>query len=102
MVMPLPVMPRMEADGAGGERPLIPTWARVAVILTIIPVWCALMLFSLIVLKKLPGAEWTIVPSAVIAAVAPAWRIRRGGDSSSTDHPPATAANPPTAGGTTP
>ncbi len=96
--MPFPALPRMEADGAGGERPLIPTWARVMVILTIIPVWCAMMLFSLVVLKKLPGAEWTIVPSAVIAAVAPAWRIRRSGDAEAA---PAPADQPPAAGGTT-
>lgn len=90
--MPIPAFPRMEADGSRGDQPLIPTWARVAVILTIIPVWCALMLFSLLALKKLPGAEWTIVPSAVIAAVAPAWRVRRNTEPAATADPPAGGA----------
>lgn len=68
-----------------GDQPLIPTWVRVLVILTVIPVWCALMLYSLYVLEKLPGAEWTMVPGAVIAAVAPAWRIRRPGQQQGDD-----------------
>lgn len=65
---------------------MIPAWARVLVILTVIPTWAALCLWSLIVLKKLPGAEWTLVPSAVIAAVAPAWRVRRA--DAGADHAP--------------
>jgi hypothetical protein len=72
--MPVNV-PRVEGD----PDPLVPTWVRVLVICTVIPVWCALMIYSLTALKKLPGAEWTIVPSGVIAAVAPSWRVRRAG-----------------------
>jgi hypothetical protein len=71
-------MPRVRSRPA--DQPLVPTWARVLVICTVIPVWCALMIYSLYVLKSLPGAEWTIVPSGVIAAVAPAWRVRRADD----------------------
>jgi hypothetical protein len=65
-----------------GPRPapethvLIPNWVRVLVILTTIPVWAIMVLYTLIVLDRLPGAEWTIFPSAVIAAVAPAYRVR--------------------------
>lgn len=57
---------------------LIPSWVRVLVILMIIPAWVVVVLYSLVVLKELPGAEWTIVPTAILTAVAPAWRIRRG------------------------
>ncbi len=93
--MRLPSLP-VERAGNTGDRPLIPTWARVLVICTVIPVWCALMVFSLVILKKLPGAEWTIVPSAVIAAVAPAWRIRRDDPTAAENAP---ASPPATAGG---
>lgn len=58
---------------------LIPSWVRVLVILTTIPVWAVVVLYSLVVLKELPGAEWTIVPTAILTAVAPAWRVRRPG-----------------------
>ena len=71
-------MPALSRPGGGHDHPLVPSWVRVLVILTVIPVWAVMMLYTLIVLDRLPGAEWTIVPSAIIAAVAPAWRLGRG------------------------
>jgi hypothetical protein len=64
------------------------------VILMIIPVWVVVVLYSLVVLKVLPGAEWTIVPSAILTAVAPAWRVRRPGEPEP-DPPPADEGGSP-------
>lgn len=85
-------LPRLQPVAAA-DRPLIPTWVRVLVILLVIPAWIAMMLISLLVLKNLPGPEWTILPSAVIAAVAPGWRLHRAGDPAA-GAPTATAADP--------
>lgn len=52
---------------------LIPTWVRVAVVLTVLPVWSIAVLYSLFMLNRLPDVAWMAVPSAVIVAVAPAW-----------------------------
>lgn len=60
--------------------PAIPAWARVLIVLTVVIVWGVAVLYSLLVLHTLPDAAWTLVPSAVIAAIAPPWRVpgRRG------------------------
>lgn len=70
----VPGLPRPAPDQS---QALIPSWVRVLVILTIIPAWVVVVIYSLVVLKELPGAEWTILPTAILTAVAPAWRIKR-------------------------
>ena len=37
-------------------QPIIPTWVRVLVILTVLPLWAVGVLFSMIVEDKLPDA----------------------------------------------
>lgn|GEM_PF-2048972 len=71
---------------AAEPEPLIPSWVRVLVVLTVLPVWAVVVLWSLLVEGVLPETPLMMIPSAVIVAVAPAWRRpaakpSRGGDS---------------------
>lgn len=61
-------------DGDASAQPVIPSWVRVATILTVLPVWVGGVLFSMLVLHELPDAAWTVIPSAIIAVAAPSWR----------------------------
>lgn len=54
--------------------PIIPTWVRVLVILTVLPLWAIGVLFSMFVEDQLPDAAWMAIPSAVVVAAAPTWR----------------------------
>lgn len=62
------------------RQTLIPTWVRVAVILTVLPVWSVAVLYSIFALHVLPDVAWMAVPGGVIVAVAPSWSKRGGGE----------------------
>ena len=61
-------------EPATTPQPIIPTWVRVLVILTVLPLWAVGVLFSMIAEDRLPDAAWMAIPSAVIVAAAPTWR----------------------------
>src|SRR5688572_31602425 len=71
-----PLTPATPADtpALADGSPLVPTWVRVLVILTVLPLWAAGVIYSMVVLDKLPDAVWMGIPSAIIVAAAPAWR----------------------------
>lgn len=77
--------PGATPSAAPDRQALIPGWLRVAVVLTVLPIWSIAVLYSLFMLKKLPDVAWMAVPSAIIVAVAPAWswpgrNRQQGGD----------------------
>lgn len=76
---PPPVIAQSRAD----RTPLVPSWVRVLVVLTVLPMWSAGVMFSLFALGRLPDVAWMAIPSGVIVAVAPSWTLpkRKGGGS---------------------
>ena len=66
-------LPDSPPESSNGTT-IIPTWVRVLVILTVLPLWAFGVLFSMLAQDKLPDAAWMAIPSAVIVAAAPTWR----------------------------
>ncbi len=68
---------RRRAGTTQDKVPLIPGWLRVLTVLVVLTPWSVGVMFSILVLKQLPGVAWMAVPSSVIVAVAPAWSLPR-------------------------